>query len=214
MRFRRRGSFLTGCLVTLGVLLLIAIGVGVWVAMSWKGWAADLARSVTEDAVAKSTLPQDQRDRIIARIDGVATDFEGGKITLEQLSNVFESVAESPLLALGLISGVDAKFLEGSSLTAEEKSAGRRSMERFARGVAEGKITPPQLEDTILPITVADPNQPDQRRLKDTVTTEDLKTFLERAKSQADKAEIPDEPFTVNIADELDKVIDAGLGKK
>lgn len=214
MRVNRRGSFLTGCLVVLGVLVLIGIGVGVWVAISWKGWAADFARTVTKEAVGQSQLPQDQRDRIVARIDGVATDFENGKVTLEQLTGVFERVAQSPLLPLGLIAGVDKKFVEGSTLTAEEKVVGRRSMERFARGVAEGKIDRDKLEDTIAPITTADPNQPEQRRLKESVTLEELKTFFERAKSQADKAEVPDEAYTVNIADELDKVIDAGLGKK
>ncbi len=47
--------------------------------------------------------------------------------------------------------------------------------------------------------------------LNQQLTDDELKAFLEKAKAKADAASIPDEPFEVNIADELEKAIDKVL---
>lgn len=54
--------------------------------------------------------------------------------------------------------------------------------------------------------------QPDgSEQLKERLTDAELKAFLEKAKEKADAANVPDEPFEVNIADELEKAIDKAL---
>jgi hypothetical protein len=210
-RFERRGGVLKGCLIAAAVVVVILIALGVWVAMSWKGWTADIMKSATQAAVQNSQLPADQKTRITTRINSLADDFKDGKVTFEQLTQVLEQVASGPLMPLGIVYAAEEKYLKPSSLTAEEKDAGRRSMQRLARGVFEKKINKAGLDRAITPISVVGTGG--EPRFKEQVTTEELKQFLAMAKEEADKAQIPDEPFTVNVADEVDKAIDKVLAK-
>jgi hypothetical protein len=60
---------------------------------------------------------------------------------------------------------------------------------------------------------VSEPNQNGQTRLKKVLTNEELKAFLDAAKKKADDANVADEAFTINFADEVDKAIDKALGR-
>jgi hypothetical protein len=207
----RRAGVPTGCLIAAGIFLLLLIGVGIWVAVSWKGWAAAATKAIATQAINDSQLPQEQKVRLIGRIDSLATDFESGKVSLEQVGKIFEEIAEGPLLPLGIVYAAEEKYIKPAAIPQEEKDAGVRTLQRLARGVFEKKIPKEKIEDVIVPISM--PDADGDRQLKDSVTPEELRNFLARAKAEADAAAIPDEPFTVDVAAEVEKAIDKALGK-
>ncbi len=207
----RRGGFLKGCLIALGIVAFLGIVAGIYVALHWRGWAADAAKAGVRSAVQQSQLSDDQKQRIIARIDSLANDFDSGKLSVDQMVAVLKEIGESPLLPLGMVKAAEAKYIKPSALTAEEKTAGVRSLQRMARGVYEKKIPSSAMDEVITPISTTGLNG--QKKLKETVTTEELKTFLAAAKKKADDAAIPDEAFEVDVAAEIEKAIDKALGQ-
>lgn len=206
---RTRGSVLKGCLIAAGVVLVIAIIAGVFVARSWKGWFAESMKIVANQTISASQIPSDQKARITARVEAVAADFKAGKITTEQLTNAMQKVGESPILPLALVLEVDAKHLATSKLSDEEKAAGRRSLERFARGAVEKSIATSDIDAVMNTFTVADAHG--MKQLKGVLSEGELRAALDSAKAKADAAKVPDESYSINFADEVDKVIDGAL---
>lgn len=204
----RRGGAKTGCLVALVVAILLIGGAGVFVWMNWKSWAATGIREGTSMAVRGAGFPAEQETRMLARIDGVTADFEAGKIGMDALGRVMGEVVNSPILPLGFVQLADTKIVEPSALTAEEKEAGRRSMQRFMRGVCEKKLHQPDIEAAMTPIQDI---KGGAKTFKPNPSAEDVRAFLSKTKALADQVNIPDEEFTINFADELDRVIDKAL---
>lgn len=204
-------NFAMGCGCAAGCLLLVAVGIGVWITMNWKNWAAELGKQVAADAVAKSSLPAEDKARVLNRINQLADDFKAGKVSTEQLGKVMEQIAQSPLLPLGLVMAADEKYVKPSGLTNEDKDAGRRTLQRLARGAFEKTIPEKDSQEVMKLVMEPQPGGGSGERLKERLTDDELKAFLEKAKEKADAASVPDEPFEVNIADELEKAIDKVL---
>jgi hypothetical protein len=210
---RRRAGILGGCLIALAVLLVILLIGGWYVYSHWKGWAATVVQKGTEAVVAESGLPDTQKSQILADVQSLSNDFKDGKISLDQLSQVMKEIADSPLLPLAGVQAARTKYIETSDMKPEEKAAAILSLQRFARGIYEKKITPAQsaIDDAVKPITTL---KPDGRwELKERPTRQELDQFIANVKAKADAAKIPEEPFDLNIAAELRKAIDKALGR-
>ncbi len=202
-------NFAMGCGCALGCLLLVVAVIGTWVAMNWKTLVADGTKKVAADVVAKSTLDPDDKKRVLNRINQLADDFKDGRVSKEQLGKVMEEIAKSPLLPLGLLAIADEKYIKPSGLSGDEKEAGRRTLQRFARGTFEKRIADNDAKEVMKLLT--DRQADGSEKLKERLTDPELTTFLAKAKEKADAAKVPDEAFDVNIADELDKAIDKVL---
>jgi hypothetical protein len=198
-----------GCGCAAGVLLLVVVAIGAWVYMNWKIVVADGAKKFAADAVAKSQLSPDDKARVLNRINQLADDFKGDKVSTEQLVKVMEEIAKSPLLPLGLLTAAEEMYVKPSGLSEDEKDAGRRTLQRFARGAFEKSIPQKDAEEVMKLLTEKQPNGTD--KLKERLTDAELQAFLQKAQEAADAANVPDEPFEVSIADELDKAIDKVL---
>jgi len=207
----RRGSFKAGCLISLAVVLVIALALGIWVAVSWKGWFASAINNTTVKMVDQSQLPDEQKDRVKARVSQLTEDFKVGKISFEQLGKVTKNLAEGPLFPLISVWTFEEHYLAKSTLPDDEKAAGSRTLQRYARGVTEKKISANDVQTAV--DSISEVNTSGQRQVKQTLTNQELQTFLASLKAKADAVNVPDEPFTVNVADEIDKAIDEGLGK-
>ena len=207
----------TGAKVAIGcgvaaLVVTLAIGIGIWYVMTnLKGIVSDLATGVITQAVNDSNIPADQKQRINARLNQLNTDFKDGKVTTDQIAAIAEALMEGPVLPIGTVLFVDSQYIQPSALTDQEKADGRQSLERLARGVFDKFINPDKLEPVMEPITEPDPTDPTSRQLKPNPTTEELREFLKRAKAEADTANVPDEPWTIDLADEVDKAIDQVL---
>lgn len=202
-------KFMMGCGCALAGLLVIVTGISVWVAMNWKTWTADWSKAVTAQVVAQSSLSPEDKARIIKRIDSLADDFKSGKLTLEQAKRVMEQIAQSPLFPIAMVMAAEEKYVKPSGLSADDKTAAQVTLQRLASGAFEKKIPEADLQEVMQLLMQKQPDGRDQ--LKQTLTDVELIAFLDKAKEKADKASVPDEPFDVNIADELEKAIDRAL---
>lgn len=207
----RRGSIGKGCLIAAGVVLALIVAIVIWVALSWKGWAGSVMRQSTTGIVQKSSLADDQKSAVISRVDALTKDFEDGKISTEQFGNVMKALAESPIMAAGAVYGIDKAHIEKSGLTKEEKDAGRLELQRVARGMSDGSLKPQNLQAVIDTVSETDPFG--NKKMKQKLTDADLKALFAKSKETADAAKVSNEPFTIDLVYEIDKVIAKGLGR-
>jgi hypothetical protein len=207
----RRGGIGKGCLIATGVVLAILIAVGIWVALSWKGRAASAMRQGTNAMVQSSGLPPEEKTAVLSRVDAITKDFEDGKISSEQFGNVLKALGESPIMALGAVYGIDKAHIEKSGLTKEERDAGRLELQRVARGCRDGAIKAKELQAVI--DTVSEPDPFGNKKVKQKFTDADLKALFAKSKETADAAKVSNEPFTIDLVYEIDKVIAKGLGR-
>jgi hypothetical protein len=210
---RSRGGVMAGCLIALVVVIVIVAAGCIFVWMNWRGWTASGVQSATVAVMAKSGLPQDQQDQINAEVKSLTDDFRAGKISVTQMKDVGDQIIHSPLVPLASLQAARQKYIEPSTMTPEEKDAANRSLQRFARGVYEQKIAPaqPAIDDVVKPIVRLKPDG--KWELKDKPTRQELDQFVANCKQKADDAKIPDEPYDLNIAEELKKAIDKALGR-
>jgi hypothetical protein len=200
-----RGGVLKVLLIIFGVLFAIVLAVGIYVATHWKGWTADIANAAAQEIVRESGLPEDQKQSILSDIRKLGDDFKTGKVSMEQLGRVAKAITESPLIPLAGVQAVRTKYIEPSNMSAEEKAEANLTVQRYARGVHERKISTDDLERDAAPI--ARRKGPNNWELKENPTRAEIDQFLTNAKTKADAVNIPNEPFDLNIAEELKKAI-------
>jgi hypothetical protein len=204
-----RGGILKVLLIIFGVLVLCVIIGAVYVAMHFKEWAADAANAVAQGMISESGLPEDQKTVILTEIKQLGDDYKNGKITTEEVAQVLKSVSESPLIALASVQFARQKYIEPSDMTAKEKAEATLAIQRFARGVYEKKIPKEAIDEVARPIGHVD--QANNRwDLKENPTRMEIDEFVANAKARADAAMIPNEPYDLNIAEELKKAIHGG----
>lgn len=196
---------LIGCLGIIVVGIIIAAIGSFVVYKNWRGWSANFVTDTSKKLINSSQLPGDQKTRMISSIEKVGKDFKDGKLTLEQVGKIAERIASSPMMSMGMVYFFEQQYVSPSGLSAEEKTDARRTMERLARGVFEKSIT--QHEMSTLTAPLMEKGADGKNKLKKTITDTELRDFLANANKQVETAKIPDEPFKVDMANELDKVI-------
>jgi hypothetical protein len=140
-----RGGILKVLLIIFGVLFACVLAVGIYVAMHWKGWTADIANVATQEIVKESGLPEDQKLSIISDIKQLGEDFKTGKVSMEKMARVATSIRDSPLLPLAGVQAVRTKFIETSTMTADEKAAATLTVQRYARESSRKRFPPKTL---------------------------------------------------------------------
>lgn len=223
MSAHRRGGVIQGCLIALGVLLLLAIIGGVIVAMNWRSWTASGMRTAVTEAVQKSTLPPAEQAEVIAVVDQFADDFKDGSVTASQFFDVLTGFSESPMVPAMIVSGMQSEYVDKSTLTPEEKADGNKQLSRFVHGVYDKSIPQTKIDDVAAPISapagatnavkIHTNNVNIELKDPEDVTPEELKAFLANAKAAADEANVPDQMFQIDWSNELQKVIDEALGR-
>jgi hypothetical protein len=204
-KISNRGSVLKIVLIVLGAICLLAVISGIYVATHWKGLAVTVAYQVSQGLIKESGLPDDQRDAILSEMRQLGDDFKSGKINNDDMARIVKKIRDSPLLPLGGVQAVRTKYLEKSDMTPKEKSAAILDLQRFARGIYEKKIRVDEVKDILKPVADIGPNG--RWNLKENPTRMELQQFIANARSRADTAKIPNEPFDLNIAEELRKAI-------
>lgn len=220
----RRGSVVAGCLIALGVVIVILIGVGIWVALSWKGWAANLTLKATEEIVNQSALPASEKPEMIAIVEGVTVRFKDGDITFKQFGEVFVDVMASEVLPIGAAYVADNGYVQPSGLTDEEKADGSVQLMRIAQGLHDGSIDRDAYVTAFQPMvdTSADATMktPDAGEVKlivfrdnAEVTDEQLKEVIENARTLADENGVTATPAMIDLSDALQAVVDGSLSE-
>lgn len=213
---RRSGlkTCLIGCLILFLIALCVCGGVAWYVYANldhFKSMMSDATRNAIVSGIQESDLDEEEKQAVVAQVDRVVEQYKSGEITTQQLGRVMEELAQSPLMGVILIYSIEAKYIQPSGLSADEKDQARRTMQRALRGVLEEKIRQEELETAMDYVSVKDANG--SRQLKNSVSDDDLRAFLAELKERADSAEIPDEPFEVKIGEEFRQAIDRALGE-
>lgn len=215
---RRRGEVSAGCigcLVVLGILCVLLIVGGLYARANWKGWAAGGVLTAARQVLSESGLPQAEQDQLVGELKLVTDDFKAGKISFQELAKIAESLAESPVVPVTGVIVVDRGYVTKSTLTAEDKAAVNRALQRYARGLAEGTIPMDQqeMERALRPIVVRTDKSRWELRKPEVVTDRDLLDLAANVKAHADAAGVPDEPYTVDLPREFRKAVDKALGR-
>jgi hypothetical protein len=204
-------SCLIGCLVVLGVMLVLMIIVAVWVARNWRGWAADFGSQAVNQAIDSSDLPPQEKGEVKVQVERVEQAFRDGRISFQQAGMILQKVFESPLMPALVVAAIDKHYIERSGLSDDEKAQGRVALNRFTRGTIDDKIDKQGLDAVM--VHVAD-RQPDGNwQLRQQVSDADLRAALTEAKAQADKAGIAEEPEEFDPSDEFKRIFDEALNE-
>jgi hypothetical protein len=204
LRHARTGGVLKVVLIVLALLAAIGIALGVWIAMSWRGWAATGMRNSVSTMLQQSQLPQEQRAVVSQRVDALAKEFE-------QMTSIAEEISQGPLMQAGVAWATHERFIAVSLLNDVEKADASLHLQRMARGMVEGTIPASVIDEVLAPIGTRDARG--QWQPKGNASLEETKALVARVKAKADEAKIPVEPFTVDIAAELDKAIAAAKAR-
>jgi hypothetical protein len=213
-----------GCLSAVVVVLLLFIAGGIFVANNWRSWVAAPTRDVMTQVMSNADLPDEQKAAIVGQTNDFIDAFERGDITMRELGQVGEAFAQSPVVPMLAVYGFGQTYIAQSGLADDEKADADYELRRAARGISEGKILPNELNDILEPLEPDPGEQPGPQihngpvdftlaRPED-VDDEELRAFIDNVTTAADDAEVPDEDYRIDYAAEIQKVLEAALGRE
>ena len=209
------GGCLIGCLIVGAVSLLICGGVAFYAYRNVPNLVFQGAREVLSSTLEQSQLPEDEQAAILEQFDRVGTGYLEGELTLDEVGQIIEELAESPMMSVIFLQIVDAVHLEKSGLSDDEKVEARVTLQRFFRGAMDDRFEQEEL-DSIMDQIRKNPNatdSQDQQEIKSSFTDEELRQVLQDAKELCDLKEIPVQDTEVVISEEMKEVIDKRLGQ-
>jgi hypothetical protein len=202
---------LVGCLVAFVVGSLLCAGVGIYIYSHAKGWATQVARQAIAATIEESDLPEDEKLAIRQQVERVAQAFEDDRISVEQLGRIMQDLVEAKIWGLAVVQGIEAKYIEPSGLTDEEKAEGKKTISRVLRGAVEGSISDAEIE-TLSSHFLSTPAGADgPRQLKENLTDEELRAMLTDARELADSKDIPEEEFEFRFSERIREIVDQAL---
>lgn len=202
---------LIGCLIVLVVMLVLGVILIVWISRNWRGWTADFGSGIAKQAIAQSELPEQEKIDINSQIDRLATAFRQDRISGEKMGQLMENFAQSPLMTSFMVSAIEEKYFATSGLSAEEKAAGRSTLQRFMRGMIDKSISEQGIDDAMQHVATKDPGG--EWQVKQQLTDEELRAFLKAANQEADLANVPAQPADFDPSDEFKKIVDEAIGE-
>lgn len=219
----RRGGALKGCLIALAILVVIIIAVGVWIAMSWKGWTANGINAAATAGINASPIPDTEKPELIAILEDLSGRFEDGDISFTEYFTVIGEVMTSDVFPIGSAYAANLGYIQNSAgLTDEEKADGATQMMRIAQGLNDGLIDSNAYEDVFAPM-----KDPDQNTSMDTgtgeareliifrdaasITDDQLREVIASAKTLADDAGVAEDAQMLDLSDLLQAEVDESL---
>lgn len=208
------GPCLIGCGITGVVGMLVCGGIVWYLVANAKNLATNMIAGVVKQSIEASEMRKEDKQEVIAQIDRVAEGFKQNKIDGQELGKIMEGIGNSPLMVVLVVYGTTHEFINRPGQDAAVKADAERTLQRIARGTAEGKISKNDLQEPFSKISQdsGEPNAPPQP--KQQLTDEELKEFLAELKALADAKEIPDEPYELNVGKEIKRIVDEAVPGK
>lgn len=222
-RTHREGKVLVGCLIALGVAILLAITGTVLLVMNWSklvGWGFEKG---ADSLVAQLPIDETEKGEVMTELSGLMTLYKDKDINFEQLAARLESVIDSPAVQAGLISNAAGMYINSSPLSDEEKAGGVNELRRLASGILNGSIDPNGLRDLLEPlrgdgtssetitlgIHINGTGKDEYKILKPSaVTKEQITQVIDAARAQADEAGVEATPAVIDLSDEIRNAIE------
>ncbi|HRX79084.1 MAG: hypothetical protein H6821_00355 [Planctomycetaceae bacterium] len=206
---KKKRSGCATCLIVLLGLMFVGIllcGLGTWYVVKK---APDWARNAIVSGIEGSDLTDEDKQIVTEQVDRVVDEYKAGRVSIEQLVEISQELSNSPLLTLMMAMAAEEAYVKPSGLSDEEKEQAERTFERVARGVFEKQIETDELNTAMDFVSTVDSNG--NRQFKSPVADEDLRLMLAELKRLSDEAEIPDEPYQVNVGAEFKAAVDRVL---
>jgi hypothetical protein len=185
-------------------------------AESWaRSAGATLVEVMTEQIMDEMGLSEEEKSSASVPVREFTQKIRDGEASMEQIKAVAEEFAEGKAWAALLLRGFQTKYLEPSELTDDEKAAGRVLVGRFTDGLLKESIPMERLNEIseIVTYETTDADGDEQRKLKDSITIEELKSCLAIMKEAADKGGVEDREFTHDIGEMIGDAIDKGMAR-
>jgi uncharacterized protein YpmB len=224
----RRGNLLVGCGVVL-LILIILVGVGAYFVYSnVRGWTADASTKAIDKMLTEAQIDPAEHAEIMVHVESLMTRFEDGDIEWNQLGQVVEQLAKSPVISSAMVISIDRLYVAQSELPEEEKAQARIDLARYTQGLFDKSIEPDSINDVLEPAITHSPDDNDIRlnlkidengrtitalKSADQVSTEELRELIASAKALADEAGVTETPEPVDLSDEVQKAIGIALGE-
>ena len=162
----------------------------------------------------QSYLEPATKAAVVAEVEAVVKDLQRGRYENEQAGNIMLRLQRLPMLPWGELQAVEA-YLEAKSDDEESVRDGLRQISRLKRGVELGEITSFDFEDLLQSVRRVDAGSPTGSSLKQPLADEMVKDVIDRARLLADRAEVPDQSFDVQLESIVSREIEeaaAGAG--
>jgi hypothetical protein len=197
---------LVGCLA----LMLIGGGLSYFAYLKVRVLCADFIKTAMVATVDASSISEEQKQEIEARLTALAEGFKNRDVSLGQLVRVGEELSQSPIFPVGLLIFLEEGCLEKADLTDEEKNAAALDFQRLARASVEGKITNHKIFDLIGDINDEEWSRRGGRRRptppNEMFNPEDCEAVIDAVRAEAALLNLPAEPYEVDFAPLLDDV--------
>lgn len=207
------GLFLLGMSFMFFIAVLGIVGIS-YVASNLDKWVVGLGREAIVAVVNDSELPATEKTEVITQVDRIVTAYKDGKIQQADLERVFTGLQDSPALKALALYNIENEYLADSQLPAEEQAQARLTFQRALRAIYEGKISEDQFYAVLPEGKEGEPIRPVSTNSTQNDATDELRETLVKLKVIADNADIPNEPFQLDISDELQKFVDQALAGK
>ena len=195
-----------GCVVVI-VVGVLAVGTGVYyVKTHGLEMAAKGITVVTDGMIKDSKLSDSDKAGVRSEIARFTTRLKAGEVSMNQVKKLADTVQQGPLPALLFLQAVATGKLIPPEIPAEESAAARLDAQRLQRAAAEGKVTTLSLQEVLRDIP-----QNEQGKPKEKITPEDWRPVMAKIKKMADDAGIPNEPYQMELTQEIRKVFDEVL---
>lgn len=218
---KRRGGWLVGCGIALAVVVLLVIGLGVFITLKWRDFAASGMSTGMTQLISGMPIDETEKAETQLVVDDFIERFRTRDISLEQVGRVIEQIAESPVLPAGVAMGVGNAYFKDSDLTEEEKADGRLQVTRLAYGLADETVDTNELRVILAPLR-ADPSDREviqfdlqgqniRMKVPQNTTTEELRSFIAAVRESADSNGLPEAPPPFDLSGELEAAINRAL---
>ncbi len=221
--------FWLSCLLVLGgigAITLLICGGALWyftdsitqgihdsINISLKHLGTDIVGAVYKHLVEGSELPAEDKQEVIAQLDRVSNGVKQNLITSGEQSKIMEGLAKSPLFFAMVNYGVTYEFRKRPGLDQEEQRQAERTVQRVARGSAEGKVKYEQLQ-TLLSAFFQNAHPPPPAQTQQPFSDEDVRKLLNDLQKLADEQGVPDEPYELKVGKEVKRIVDEVLAEK
>ncbi|MCA9001201.1 MAG: hypothetical protein KDB61_04705 [Planctomycetes bacterium] len=193
------------------VLLMLLTGGGLFYGAHWvKDQAPRFLRENMGELLRNSELSEQESNEITNQLDrlGAAIDSWGLLETFQHIGNLETVAPEIQLLVShGMLLGYSQGILPRTPISEEERESGRRTLQRFSRGLDEGELFLNQQDENW------ELKGHDNGSGEVEFDAARVRAHLASLKAQVDAAGIPDEPYEVELAERLTTIVDAMLAE-
>ncbi len=186
--------WLIGCSITMLVVGGLCVG-GAYYAYHR---LIDFVHDGFAQMIEESGLPTDQVASMKTDLDRLRDAVVDGDVDWSQFEALEEELER--VVTLGVLQWYETEVLSEVELPEEERAEGRRTVQRFARGVQEGTLDPDDLRRFDLEV--------DEETREKGWDPEEVRRNLAAMKAAVDEAGVPDEPFQADVAAEFTALVD------